>query len=129
MNIRQRITGGFVSVLCLGFLMTATILPAEAGRGSVQLIHGKKSPSREVQPSVPQAGRSLSSPSAFVDRGTPIGERPFAQPFVDRGPSVSERPLAPIGGGAQVVPGAVPFVWCQGEWVRIDNPRHRCPSL
>jgi hypothetical protein len=103
MNIRQRITGGFVSVLCLGFLMTATILPAEAGR-------------------------PLSLAPAFADRGTPIGARPFAQPFVDRGPSVSERPLAPIGGGAQVVPGAVPFVWCQGEWVRIDNSRHRCPS-
>jgi hypothetical protein len=128
MNIRQRILGGFVSVLCLGFLVTATILPAEAGRGSVQLIHGKKPPPREAQPSVPQAGRPLSSPPAFVDRGLPISERPFAQPFVDRGPSVSERPLAPIGGGAQVAPGAVPFVWCQGEWVRIDSPRHSCPS-
>jgi hypothetical protein len=128
MNIRQRITGGVVSMLCLGFLVTATILPAEAGWGSVQLIHGKKSPSRQVQPRVPQAGRPLSSSPAFVDRGMPIGERPFAQPFVDRGPSVSERPLAPIGGGAQVAPGAVPFVWCQGEWVRIDTPHHRCPS-
>jgi hypothetical protein len=128
MNIRLRISGGFAGVLCLGFLVTAIILPAEAGRGSVQLIHGKKSPSREAQPSMPQAEPPLSLAPAFVDRGTPIGARPFAQPFVDRGPSVSERPLAPIGGGAQVAPGAVPFVWCQGEWVRIDNSRHRCPS-
>jgi hypothetical protein len=37
-----------------------------------------------------------------------MSERPFAQPFIDRGPAFADRPLAPIGGGAFVVPGLMP---------------------
>jgi hypothetical protein len=112
MNIRQSMACGLMSVLCLSLLLATTILPAEAGGAEVLLIHGKKSPSGPVQPGVPQGGRPLYSPPVFMDRGPPI----------------SERPLAPIGGGAQVVPGAAPFAWCHGEWVRIDHLRHSCPS-
>lgn len=112
MNIRQSLAGSLMSVLCLSVLLATTILPAEAGDAEVLLIHGEKSPSGQVRPGIPQAGRPLYAPPVFMDRGTPI----------------SERPLAPIGGGAQVVPEAVPFVWCHGEWVRIDDLRHRCPS-
>jgi hypothetical protein len=128
MHIRQRVAGGLMTALGVGIFLAAMIIPAQAGDGSVQLINGKNFPSGSVQPGVPQAGRPLYSPPVFVDRSTPISERPFATPFIDRGPSISERPLAPIGGGAQVAPGSVPFVWCQGHWVRVDNPWHSCPS-
>jgi hypothetical protein len=126
MNIRQRIAGSFMSALCVGILLAAMTLPASAGGGSVQLINGKKLPSRSVQPGVPQTGRPLDSPSVFTDQSPPISERPFAKPFIDQGPSIADRPLAPIGGGAQVAPGPGPFVWCQGEWVMSGNSR--CPS-
>jgi hypothetical protein len=128
MNIGQRVAGGFMSALFLGMLLGAMIMPAQAGDASVQFISGKHSLSRSVQHRVPQAGRPLYAPPASTDRSTPIGERPFATPFIDRGPSIADRPLAPIGGGAQVAPGSVPFVWCQGEWARVDRPGHRCPS-
>jgi hypothetical protein len=126
MNIRQKVAGGFMSALCLGMLLAVAIMPAQAGDGSVQLVNGKHFRSGSVHPGAPQAGRPLYSPPVFMDRSTPISERPFASPFIDRGHSVSERPLAPIGGGAQVAPGSVPFVWCQGQWVRVDSPWHSC---
>jgi hypothetical protein len=128
MNIGGRVVGGFLSALCLGMLLGAMIIPAQAGDRSVLLIDGKNFPSGSAPPGVPQAGRRFYSPPVFIDRSPPISERPFAKPFIDRGPSVSERPLAPIGGGAQVPPGSVPFVWCQGQWVRVDNPWQSCPS-
>jgi hypothetical protein len=112
MNIQQRVAGGFMSALCLGILLAAMIIPVQAGDSLVQFVKGKNFPSGSVQPSVPQAGRPLYSPPVFMDRSAPI----------------SERPLAPIGSGAQVAPEAVPFVWCQGQWVRVDNPWHSCPS-
>ena len=112
MNIGQRMVSGLVSALCLGFLVAALPPPAEAGGRSVQLVHGKRFPPGSAQLGVPQDGRPLYSPPVFVDRSAPI----------------SERPLAPIGDGVQVAPGSAPFVWCQGEWIRIDNFRPSCPS-
>jgi hypothetical protein len=112
MNLRQRLAGGFMCALCLGFLLAATVLPVEAGGGAVQLIHGKRFSSGSVLPGVPQTGRPLYAPPVFMDRSTPL----------------SERPLAPIGGGTQVAPGAAPSVGCPGEWVRVDHLWHRCSS-
>ncbi len=121
MNIGLRVSGRFMSVLCLGVLLGTTSMPLQPGARSVQLV-------RSVQPGVSQAGRPLYSPAGVMERRKPISERPFAKPFVDRSSPVSERPLAPIGGGAQVAPNAVPFIWCQGQWVRADSPWHNCPS-
>ena len=57
MHIEQRVAGGFMSVLCLGILLGAPILPLQAGDRAAQLISGKNVPSGGVQPGVPQAGR------------------------------------------------------------------------
>jgi hypothetical protein len=111
MNIRQRVAGGFVSALCVGILLGAMLMPAQAGNAAVQFVKGNHFPSGGVQPGVPQTGRPLFSPPVFMDHSTPI----------------SERPLAPIGSGAQVAPEPGPFVWCQGQWVRVDNPWQTCP--
>ena len=127
MNIRQRGAGGFMSVLCLGILLGVMLIPVQAGDRSVQLINGENVASGHVQPGVSHTGRPLHSPPRFIDRRTPISERPFAKPFIDRSSPISERPLAPIGGGAQVAPDPVPFIWCQGQWVRADSPWHSCP--
>jgi hypothetical protein len=112
MNIRQQFTGGFIIALCLGMLLGAVITPAEARDASVRSATPKHFPSESVQPGVSQSGRPLYSPPVFMDRGTPI----------------SERPLAPIGNGGQVAPESVPFAWCHGQWVRVDNPWHSCSS-
>jgi hypothetical protein len=127
MNIQQRVADGFMSALCLGILLGAMVMPAQARDGAIRVIDGGNFSPESVQPGVPRSGRPLYSPPVFVDRSTPMSERPFAKPFIDRSPSVSERPLAPIGGGAQVAPGAVPFIWCQGQWVRVDHPGQSCP--
>ena len=111
MNIRRRVAGGFISALCWGILLGALTIPAQARDASVQLVKRNHFPSESVQPGIPQSGRPLYSPPVFMDRGTPI----------------SERPLAPIGNGGQLVPESVPFVWCQGQWVRADHLRHSCP--
>jgi hypothetical protein len=126
MHIEQRVAGGLMSVLCLGILLGALILPLQAGDRAAQLAGGKHVPRGGVQPGVPQAGGSPYAPPAFIDRGTPISERPFAKPFIDRSSPISERPLAPLGGGPQVAPGSVPLIWCHGVWVRADNPGHGC---
>jgi hypothetical protein len=115
-------------MLCLGIFLAAMIMPVEARDTAVQRINGKRFSSESVPPRVPQVGRSPSSSSAFIDRSTPISERPFASPFIDRSPPMSERPLAPIGGGTRVAPGAAPLIWCQGHWVQPDNPWQSCPS-
>jgi hypothetical protein len=128
MRIRQRVAGGLMSVLCLGILLGVRILPLQAGDSRGQLINGKIIPSGGVQSGMRQAGRPFSSPPAFMDRGTSFSDRPFAKPFIDRSSPISERPLAPIGGGAQIVPGSVPLIWCQGEWIRADSPGHHCSS-
>jgi hypothetical protein len=128
MHIEQRVAGGFMSVLCLGILLGAPILPLQAGDRVTQLINEENVPSGGVQPGVPQAGRPSFAPPVFIDRSTPISERPFAKPFIDRSSPISERPLAPIGGGPQVAPGSVPLIWCHGVWVRADSPGHNCPS-
>jgi hypothetical protein len=128
MNIGLRVSGGFISVLCLGVLLGAMIIPLQAGDRSVHLVNGEYVASSSVQPGVSQVGRPLYSPPPFMDRRPPISQRPFAKPFIDRSSPVSERPLAPIGGGAQVAPHSVPFIWCQGQWVRADTPWHSCPS-
>ncbi|MGH8063780.1 MAG: hypothetical protein ACRERE_00805 [Candidatus Entotheonellia bacterium] len=112
MNIRRKVAGGFLSALCLGILLGALLIPAQAGDESVQFVKRKNFPSENVQPGVPQGGRPLYSPPVFMDRSSPI----------------SERPLPPIGGGAQVAPDSAPFVWCGGQWVRVNNPWHGCPS-
>jgi hypothetical protein len=128
MHIEQRVAGGFMSMLCLGILLGAPILPLHAGDRAAQLINGENVPSGGVQPGVPQAGRPPYTPPVFIDRSAPISERPFAKPFIDRSAPISERPLAPIGGGAQVAPGSVPLIWCHGVWVRADSPGHNCSS-
>lgn len=64
----------------------------------------------------------------FVDRSTPMSQRPFAKPFIDRSSPISERPLAPIGVGPQVTPDPVPLVWCHGAWVRADRVGQSCAS-
>ena len=128
MHIEQRVAGGFMSMLCLGILLGAPILPLHAGDRATQLINGKNVPSGGVQPGMPHAGRPPYTPPVFIDRGAPISERPFARPFIDRSSPISERPLAPIGGGPQVDPGSVPLIWCHGVWVRADTPGHSCFS-
>jgi hypothetical protein len=128
MNILRRMVGGLISLLVFGSLLATTVYTVEATSRAVQLTNGRKLPPGSVQPSFPQARRPLYSPPVFMDQSAPMSERPFATPFSDRGPSMADRPLAPIGGGAQVAPGATPFVWCQGGWVRVDNPPHRCPA-
>jgi hypothetical protein len=127
MSIGERVAAGFTSMLCLGIFLGGMIMPLKARDSVVQRINGKSFSSENMQPRVPQAGGPPSS-SVFIDRSTPISERPFAKPFIDRSPPMSERPLAPIGGGTQVAPGAAPLVWCQGQWVRADNPWQSCPS-
>ncbi len=117
MNIGLRACGGLMSVLCLGVLLGAMIMPLQGGSRSVQLVNGGRGPSGSMQPGISQ-----------LDRRTPISERPFAKPFIDRSSPISERPLAPLGGGAPVAPDAVPFIRCQGQWVRADSPWHSCPS-
>jgi hypothetical protein len=119
MHIEQRVAGGFMSLLCLGILLGAPILPLQAGDGTDQLSSGKNIPFGGVKPGVPPA---------FIDRGTPISERPFAKPFIDRSSPISERPLAPTGGGPQVAPDSVPLIWCHGVWVRADSAMHGCTS-
>lgn len=128
MHIQQRVAGGFISILCLGILLGAAILPLQAGDRATQFSGGKTIPAGGMQPGVPQAGGLPYAPPAFIDRGTPISERPFATPFIDRSSPISERPLAPIGGGPQVTPGSVPLIWCHGVWVRADSPGHSCTS-
>ena len=78
MHIEQRVARGLMSVLCLGILLGALILPLQAGDRAAQLVGGKHVPRGGVQPGVPQAGGSPYAPPAFIDRGTPISERPFA---------------------------------------------------
>lgn len=128
MNIGLRVSGGFIVLLCLGVLLGAMIIPLQAGDQSVHLVDSAHVLSGSVQSGVSRAGPPVYSPPAFMDRHPPISQRPFAKPFIDRSVPVSERPLAPIGGGAQVAPQAVPFMWCQGRWVRADSPWHSCPS-
>jgi hypothetical protein len=126
MHIEQRVAGRLMSLLCLGILLGAPIMPLQAGDRAAQLVSDKNIPSRSVQPGVPQVGRPPFIPPVFIDRSTPISERPFATPFIDRSSPISERPLAPIGGGPQVAPGSVPLIWCDGAWVRADSPGHSC---
>ena len=133
MHIKQRVAGGLISVLFLGILLGVSILPLQAADSGAQFISRKNVPSGGVPPGVPQAGRIPYAPAAFIDRGTPVSERPFAKPFIDRSSPfrsspISERPLAPIGGGPQVAPGSVPLIWCHGVWVRADSPGHGCTS-
>jgi hypothetical protein len=124
MHTERRVARRLMSVLCLGVLLGVSILPLQAGDKVVQLISRKNVPVGGV----PQAGGLPYVPPAFIDRGTPISERPFAKPFIDRSSPISERPLAPIGGGPQVAPGSVPLIWCHGVWVRADSPGHGCAS-
>lgn len=115
-----------MSVLCLGILLVAPVLPLQAGDRASRFSGRKNAPFGGVSPGVPQAGGLPLAPPAFIEGGTPMSERPFAKPFIDRSSPISERPLAPIGGGPQVAPGSVPLVWCHGVWVRADSPGHGC---
>jgi hypothetical protein len=117
MHIGQRVAGGMMGVLCLGILLVVSVLPIQAGDRAAQFSGRKHAPLGGLPPGVPEA---------FIDRGTPMSERPFAKPFIDRSSPISERPLAPIGGGPQVAPGSVPLIWCHGVWVRADIPGHGC---
>lgn len=126
-DILRWMIGGLMSVLMLGLLSAATTQQAQAWSGSAPYTSGHRMPSSAVRPGLPPDGWFLGAPSVPIDRGAPISERPFAKPFTDRGPSIADRPLAPIGGGVQGAPEAPPYVWCQGGWVRADEPSHRCP--
>jgi hypothetical protein len=108
-----------MSVLCLGILLVVSILPLQAGDRAAQFSGRKNAPLGGVPPGVPEA---------FIDRGTPMSERPFARPFIDRSSPISERPLAPIGGDPQVAPGSVPLIWCHGAWVTADSSTRGCTS-
>jgi hypothetical protein len=118
MDFLHKITSGVISVLLPGIWLAAAIHPAYADSAVYRLTHGRRQPPGMVQPGVPSAARPLYSPPGFVDRSSPISQRPFAQPFIDRGTSLSDRPLAPIGGGELTVPDSAPFIWCQGQWIR-----------
>ena len=111
MTIRRSVSGRFISTLCLGILLGAMLIPAQARDASVQLVKRNSLPSASLQPGIPQSGRPLYAPPVFMDRSTPI----------------SERPLAPIGNGGRLAPEAVPFVWCHGQWVRADHLGPSCP--
>jgi hypothetical protein len=124
----DKMTGAFIGVPLLGLLLVAAIHQAQAGGGTAPPANGRKQLSGAVQLESPPMVRPLFSPPAFIDRGPPISERPFATPFIDRGLSFADRPLAPTGGETQVPPGSVPFVWCQGQWMRADNPWNGCTS-
>jgi hypothetical protein len=128
MHIEQRVARGLMCVLCLGILLGVSILPLQAGDKAAQFSSRENVPVGGVPPGVPQAGGIPYAPPAFIDRGPPISERPFAKPFIDRSSPMSERPLAPIGGGPQVAPGSVPLIWCHGVWVRADSLGHGCTS-
>lgn len=128
MKILQRMVGGFMSLLVFGSPLATAVHTLEAASPALQLTNGRKLPPGSLHPSLPQGGRPLYSPPVFMDQSAPMSVRPFAQPFSDRTPSLADRPLAPIGGGAQVAPGGPPFIWCQGGWVRADNPSLRCPA-
>jgi hypothetical protein len=126
MDIEQRAPGKLLSLLTLCILLGLSTLPLHAGNRESQLTGGHHSHREGARPGGPQ-GRSIPyGPSAFVDRSTPMSERPFAKPFIDRSTPISERPLAPIGAGPQLGPESVPLIWCQGAWVRADRPGHGC---
>jgi len=112
MSFQRRVAGSYMSALCLGILLGAMIISAHAGDVSVQLVKRNHFGSETVQPGIPPSGRPLYSPPVFLDRSTPM----------------SQRPLAPIGNGGQIAPEAVPFVWCAGHWVRADDLWHHCPG-
>jgi hypothetical protein len=126
MDIEQRAAGRLLSMLSLWLLLGVSILPLHAADGELQLTGGQNYQRGGARPGNPQ-GRSIPyAPPAFVDRSTPMSERPFAQPFIDRSTPISERPLAPIGVGPQLGPESVPLIWCHGVWVRADRPGHGC---
>jgi hypothetical protein len=128
MNIEPKGVGGFLGVFCLALLLEALILPLQAGDSASHLINREVVLSGGVPRGVPQIGRPPYAPPVFMDRGTPMSERPFAKPFVDRSSPMAERPLPPIGGGGQVAPGSRPLIWCQGKWLRADSLGHHCSS-
>ena len=127
----RRVVGVLMGALLLGMLMGGSRSETQAGDVARQRIQRQGQPSDETPSGVPSFGRPLFSPPPFIDRSTPISERPFAKPFIDRGPSMADRPLAPIGGGGQVAPGVVPrqrvpgqWMWCGGQWVWGEGHRH-----
>jgi hypothetical protein len=124
----DRMIGAFIGLPLLGLLLVAAIPQAQAGGGTALLVDGRKQPSGAMPLESPPMPRPLFSPPAFIDRSPPISERPFAKPFIDRAPPFADRPQAPIGGETQVAPGSVPFVWCQGQWMRADSPWNSCAS-
>jgi hypothetical protein len=124
----DRMAGAFIGVPLLGLLLVAAIPQVQAGGSAALPANGRKQSSGTVQLESPPIAQPLFSPPAFIDRSPPVSERPFAKPFIDRGPSFADRPLAPIGGETQVAPGAMPFVWCQGQWMRADSAWNGCTS-
>ena len=135
MKLVRRLVGGLMGALLLGMLTGGSPSEAQAGCRAVLGLPGQQHPSGDIHPGVQSSGRPLFSAPPFIDRSTPISERPFAKPFIDRGPSIADRPLSPIGGGVQVAPAFVPgqldhvvaprhWVWCDGQWVWADGHRH-----
>jgi hypothetical protein len=104
MNVCQRITGGCVGLLCVGLLFAVTMPQAQAGDRVPRVWRGEESRSDAVRPGVPTSRRSLYAPPVFIDRITPISERPLAPPFTNRSPSIADRPLAPIGNAPGIAP-------------------------
>ena len=126
-NALRRLADG-VGVALLGLFLMATVHHTAAGHGLKSPSSGRPPPPDMQQPSLPSAGRPFNAPPAFLDRSTPISERPFAKPFSDRSPPMAERPLSPIGGGHPSSRDVAPQVWCQGRWMRADQLWRDCPS-
>ena len=74
MHIQQRVAGGFVSILCLGILLGAAILPLQAGGRVAQLTSGENASRQGV------CSLACRKPDAHPMRRQRllIGERPSA---------------------------------------------------
>lgn len=133
MSLVQRIVSGLLGVLLLGMVTGGSNEEAHGADWAMPRSHGELRPSGNTVPGFHPPGRPLFSPPPFIDRSTPISERPFATPFIDRGPSFADRPLSPIGEGGRIPPMVMPhqqmvspgqWVWCRGHWVWADGHWH-----
>jgi hypothetical protein len=119
MKTLHHIVGSAIGALWLGMLAAVLTPSAGAGHRPGWVDLKQKPPPNAIQPGVPPA---------FIERGPPISDRPFAKPFTDRSPSLADRPLPPIGGGHPLTPGAPPPLWCHGRWIGAEQAWLGCPA-